>query len=77
MDEHHGRVLFLSWKQLCEWDNWKVNKATTTKSEIKLFYMLIQGRIQVFFDSVQSQWAPKKTAQIFPQVQLINSCIFR
>ena len=35
-----------------------------------------QGRIQTCFDSVQLLWAPKKTAQIFLQVQ-INNRIFR
>ena len=35
----------------------------------------VQGRIQVCFDSVQPLWAPKKTAQIFLQVQ-INNRIF-
>ena len=31
-----------------------------------------QGRIQVCFDSIQPLWAPKKTAQIFLQVQIYN-----
>ena len=34
-----------------------------------------QGRIQACFDSIQPLWAPKKTAQIFLQVQ-INNHIF-
>ena len=36
----------------------------------------MEGRIQVCFDSVQPLWAPKKTAQIFLQIQ-INNRIFR
>ena len=36
---------------------------------------ILQGRIQACFDSVQPLWAPKKTAQIFLQVQ-INNHIF-
>ena len=35
-----------------------------------------QRRIQACFDSIQPLWAPKKTAQIFLQVQ-INNHIFR
>ena len=35
----------------------------------------LQERIQVCFDSVQPLWVPKKTAQIFLQVQIYN-CIF-
>ena len=35
-----------------------------------------QGRIQACFDRVQPLWAPKKTVQIFLQVQ-INNRIFR
>ena len=36
----------------------------------------LQGRIQVCFDSVQPLRAPKKTVQIFLQVQ-VNNRIFR
>ena len=41
-----------------------------------LNYIYHQGRLQACFDSVQPLCAPKKTAQIFFQIQ-INSRIFR
>ena len=48
------------------------------ESIAKCFYGMkkVQGRIQACFDSAQPLWAPKKTAQIFLQVQ-INNRIFR
>ena len=46
----------------------------TTRQRLKAMNM--QERIQVYFDSVQPLWMPKKTAQIFLQVQ-INNRIFR
>ena len=47
-------------------DLWKV---------VKNDQSLYAGHIQVYFESVQLLWAPKKTAQIFLQVQ-INNRIF-
>ena len=53
--------------------NIKRNEKVTKQHSVVKY---LQGRIQACFNSVQPLWAPKKTAQIFLQVQ-INNRIFR